>query len=475
MDLATMVYGKLPPMAKDIEENILGAMMIDPKCVNDVKELLTEEDFYISKHQLVFRAISAVSENNTVDLSLVGSWLMQNELVDEVGGLYSLVALTNAVVSSANIKQYCAIVKQSSLLRKMLVFGGDIIAKAYDPKTDVFELMAESEGAIKGFYSELESYKVTKLENIAVHVITDFNDKVYKAKNNIVDEKTIYTGVGQWDTINGPLFPGLYVIAGRPGMGKGVHMTELICRMARRMNFGCVNGEMTDQQLLKRLGCNILGLDNIIYKKNPKIITAKEQEMVQEAMTEAIQLKLHLTNERRIDKIATKIRSWVNNFQVKAVAADFLTLFKMPKSLERSYSTKLMQVDYILDIFTALCKELEIPIFLYVQMNRAIEGRAGSKEPTLSDLKQSGSIEELAFQVSFLHRPEYFDPTAVTDEFGESTKGLMYQIIAKHRDGELARLKFRSNLACSRISDWSEADGMLRSINFDSDDTDLPF
>jgi len=128
-------------------------------------------------------------------------------------------------------------------------------------------------------------------------------------------------------------------------------------------------------------------------------------------------------------------------------------MFKVPPELERYY-TKTQQVDYILDIFVGLCKTLNIPIILYAQMNREILGRAGVKEPNLGDLKQSGSIEELAYQVSLLHRPEYYDEKSDVDENGESIKGLMYQIIAKHRDGKLGRLKFNANLAMSQIKTW---------------------
>lgn len=173
-------------------------------------------------------------------------------------------------------------------------------------------------------------------------------------------------------------------------------------------------------------------------------------------MNEALNLKMHIENSRNIHKIANKIKLWVDNYNVKCVFADFLTLFKVPPELEKYY-TKTQQVDYILDIFTQLCKDLKIPIILYVQMNREILGRHGIKEPNLADLKQSGSIEELAYQVSFLHRPEYYDDKSIVDENGEDIQGLMYQIIAKHRDGKLGRLKFKAKLQCSQITDWESS------------------
>jgi len=292
------------------------------------------------------------------------------------------------------------------------------------------------------------------------------------SKNNIVDEDLIYTGFEEWDKINGSLFPGVYIVAGRPGMGKGVHLTEMACRMGVKHEIGIINGEMTDEQLLTRIGCNLLDVDNFLFKKNPKYITEKEQELVAEAMNETLKLKLHIENNRYINKIENKIKYWIDKYGIKCVLADFLSLFKVPKELERYFTDK-QKIDYCLEKFVALAKDYKIPIILYVQMNREILGRHGSKEPNLGDLKNSGSIEELAFQVSFLHRPEYYDANALTDEMGEDTKGLMYQIIAKHRDGELARLKYKAVLKSSKLEDWGG--GSKYVFKTPNDFNDTPF
>jgi replicative DNA helicase len=214
-----------------------------------------------------------------------------------------------------------------------------------------------------------------------------------------------------------------------------------------------INGEMTDEQLFNRIACNLKGIDNFLFKKNKKYVTDEEINLLREGMEEAVNLKLHVENARRIDKIKNKIKIWVRQYGVKVVLADFLTLFRVPPEVGK-YMGKTEEVDYILQVFTDLCKELKIPIILYVQMNREILGRHGVKEPNLGDLKQSGSIEELAFQVSFLHRPEYYDSSAKQDEMGEDISGLMYQIIAKHRDGKLDKIKLRANLAQSQVREW---------------------
>lgn len=448
-----LLFGKIPPNAKDIETAILGIMLVNHNSIKAVKEILNFDDFYVPSNQKVCKAIFEISKNSSPDYLLVAQYLIDSGDIEEVGGIYAITQLTAKVTSDTNIKQYCLTVKQMSVQRRLIDFGSYVLSSVYNGEEDVFDTIILAENKLKGINNELQGLQQTSVAKIAMNVITEFDDKVYKAKNNIVDENAIYTQFKTWDEINGTLFPGLYIIAGRPGMGKGVHMTECICRMGKHYDIGVINGEMTDEQLLKRIGCNLMGIDNFLFKKDPSSVTEKEQGKLHEAMNEALNLKLHIENSRNIHKIANKIKLWVDSYKVKCVFADFLTLFKVPPELEKYY-TKTQQVDYILDVFTQLCKDLKIPIILYVQMNREILGRHGLKEPNLADLKQSGSIEELAYQVSFLHRPEYYDDKSTVDENGEDIKGLMYQIIAKHRDGRLGKLKFKAKLECSQITDW---------------------
>lgn len=471
VDYGAMLFGKVPPQAKEFEEAILGGMILEGKIVNSVKEILQPEDFYVEAHQRICKVIYGLSKKTTVDTLLVVEELKVKEELDLIGGPYYILKLTDKVVSTANIERYCRVVKQKSIMRRLIGFSQVIVSGAYEDSTDVFDLLDEAEAELKGINFELEEMKITPVSSIAMRIIEKFDTKVYNAKNNIEDINSLYTGFGEWDKINGSLFPGLFVVAGRPGMGKGVHMTELICRMGKKVDVGIINGEMSDEQLLTRIGCNLLSIDNGLFKKSGYYVSEAEQESLHEAMNEALQLKIHIENSRRVNKQANKIKLWVEKYGVKVVLADFLTLMKVPPELEKYY-TKTQQVDYCLDVYTQLCKDLKIPIILYVQMNREILGRAGAKEPNLADLKQSGSIEELAYQVSFLHRPEYYDENSVVDEMGESTKGLCYQIIAKHRDGKLGKLKLKANLACSQMKEWND----ISPFSFNQDSiTEMPF
>jgi replicative DNA helicase len=179
-----------------------------------------------------------------------------------------------------------------------------------------------------------------------------------------------------------------------------------------------------------------------------------DQEMVRRCMEASIQLKLFLDDNRDISRIANKIIQWKKE-GVRVILADFLTAFTVPEDMAK-YMNPRQQVNYILSTFVFLSKELGIPIILYAQLNRQNLQRKNG-EPNLGDLKESGSIEEFAFQVSFLHRPEYYDPNASEDEWGEDVKGLMYQIIAKHRDGILDRIKYKAQLNLSKLYDWENS------------------
>lgn len=460
VDLSTMVYGKVPPQANRLEENILGSMLIGDgsKVVLEVSQILKPKDFYVEAHQIIFECILQLAEVKEVDISLLVEKLRRDEKLDIIGGTFYLIKLTNGVTSSAKIKEQSLIVKQKSIQRSLIRLGSELISNAYEDSTDVFELLHEAEMNLKSINFELSEIKRMPISDIALEIIEKFDSKVYKAKNNIIDENLIYTGFKEWDELNGSLFPGVYIVAGRPGMGKGVHLTEMVCRMGEKHEIGIINGEMTDEQLLTRIGCNLKGIDNFLFKKNPAWITEYEQELVKEAMSESLKLKIHIENSRYINKIENKIKYWIEKFGIKCVFADFLSLFKVPLELDKYYTDK-QKIDYCLEKFVALAKDYKIPVILYVQMNREILGRHGTKEPNLGDLKNSGSIEELAFQVSFLHRPEYYDENTITDENGESTKGLMYQIIAKHRDGQLGRLKHRAILKSSQLRDWDDKTG----------------
>lgn len=454
LDLGSMVYGKVPPQAKDLEEAVLGSMMLEPNSIVDVANILRPEDFYVDAHQRVYSAILELNKNSQpVDILTVVQLLNTKEELEIVGGAYYITKLTNSVVSSANNVKWSRIIKQYSIARKLIQFSGDVINRAYD-NDDPLDLLRDAEELFYTVNKEIEETKIVSLDSIAWSLV----NKILIPSNLTAEEqeaKYLYTDMKDWDRVNGMLFNGgVYVIAARPGMGKTAHAVQLIINMARKHPVGLVNVEMTDEQLAKRIISNLREFDNYIYKKKPEDWSEEEKKAFYEGMQEFLMLKLHIeSNTTDIDRIVQKIKFWVKKFGVRSVVIDYLQILRVADELAK-YMTEVQALNYILEKIRATAKELDIPIFLLSQLNRELYRRAGNKEPNLGDLKGSGKIEEIAFQISFLHRPEYYDPTALTDENGESIKGLCYQIVAKHRDGTLDRIKHRFIPKFTRFEEW---------------------
>ncbi len=452
IDITTMVYGKVPPQSRDLERAILGAILLDSESFSIVIEILKPECFYVESHQRIFTSMqSLMNANSKIDILTVVEQLKNNDSLEIVGGPYFVTQLTNAVVSTAHLQHHCEIVYQKYIQRELIRLSGEILNDSYEDSINVFEMLAEATEKIRNINQEIQQKRIINVSNVSFDVIKSLHVKAYNAREGVIDKNLVYTGFTEWDRINGSLFPGLFIVAGRPGMGKGIMLTELICKMGKLFPVGVVNGEMTNEQLMIRVGCNLKDIDNELWKKQPIDITDEDLMKVNSAMEEAQMLQLHLHDDTYLHKITAKIRLWVEKFGVKVVLIDFLTLIKVLEEYAR-YMTDTQKLNYIMDVLRCLCKELSVPIILFCQLNRELYKRGGNKEPNLSDLKGSGNIEEFAYQISFLHRPEYYD--IMEDQDGESTRGLMYHILAKHRDGRLGRLKYKFIPQCSKLDRW---------------------
>lgn len=459
-------YVKAPPQSVDLEESVLGAILLEKNAYYDVCEILNNEVFYKESHQKIYKSFEELDSNNKpIDTLTVIEYLKNSGDLEMCGGVLNIVKLTNSVFSSANIVTHARIIIQKYIQRGIIKHCSEMISDAYVDGADSFELLSTLESGINRLTGVITNSKLINLEEIAMKIIVSLETKSYNSRNNIEDNTDIYTEMKDWDNINGPLFPGLYVIAARPAMGKTNHMVELICRMGKKNKIGVINGEMTNKQLLTRIGCNLKSIDNILWKKDAELITDEDLILVKEAMQEAINLNIIIDDSTNINKVISKIKTWVRQDGVKVILADVLSKFKVSEEKKR-YMTDLQELNYVINKFCEVSREFNIPIILYAHLNREVYKR-GSKEPMLADLKGSGNIEDFAYQVSFLHRPEYYDTDAITDENGEDIKGLMYQIIAKHRDGNLGRLKYKANLACSQIKEWNKSSFQITK--------DLPF
>lgn len=454
IDLSKNQFGKVPPNAKDLEEAVIGICMIEKGSFQKSYEILKPEYFYVEAHQIIFRSFERLSKlYQPIDILTVSEDLKSNEDLDKIGGVFYLVKLTNDIISSSNIEVHCRIIIQMFIKRELIKIGYESITDAFNDSSDIFELIDNLEDKLKSINRSLLESKKINLDKVAFSIISQLSERSYNAKNNIENNKDVYTGFPEWDKINGALFNGLFIIAARPAMGKSNHLVESVCRMGKKYKVGIVNGEMTNKQLLIRIGCNLKNINNILWKKDPKSITDAELQLVNDAMESVTDLNIVVDDHTNIDKVVNKIKIWVQDEGVRVILVDVLSKFRVSEERKR-YMTDLQEINYVLDQFDSCTRRFNVPIILYAHLNRELYKR-GSKEPQLSDLKGSGNIEDFAYQVSFLHRPEYYETSdVVTDENGENIKGLMYQIISKHRDGELGRLKYKAILQCSQVKEW---------------------
>lgn len=471
LDLGSMVFGKVPPQAQDLEKAVLGAIMLERGAFVKVYEILKHFNFYSETHERIYKAFESLSKRGMpIDLLTVVEELKIKEELELVGGPYYISTLTNSVVSAANVENHARIILQKHVSRAVIRSSGEAISNAYEDSTDPFELLDETISKFKDISNELAGTSSVSIEKISMEITSEVETKSYNAKHDIEDTTAIYTGIPDWDRINGSLFKGgLYIVAARPAMGKGIHMVQCIVNMAPKYEVGVINGEMTNKQLITRIGCNIKSIDNFLWKKNPLYIQENEIEQVYLSMEDTTKLKLHLDDKNEINKVVNKIKLWVDKYGVQVVFADVLSKFKPPEEIAYRM-TEVQKLNYVMDAFANCAKDCNIPIILYSHLNRELYKRV-NKEPNMSDLKGSGNIEDFAFQVSLLHRPEYYE--ILEDEFGESTKGLIYQIVAKHREGETGRIKQKFLPQFSQMKSWDST--IIPNWNPVKEDTPLPF
>jgi len=448
-DRSDIHLSKMPPQAIELEKAILGAILLEKSIITDVALMLKPEHFYSTSHQIIFNAMLILETSVIgIDILTLSNKLRELGKLEEIGGDYYLVTLTNNVVSTAHIQSHIKIIIQKYIGRSLIEGAGEILTGAYDETNDVFSSLEKASDLLYKIKFDIENTKSSSLESIALNYIKEREVLKY-------DENRLFTGLKEWDKINGSLFKGgIYVIAGRPAMGKTAYCIELLKNISQKVHCGFINLEMTESQIVQRLISNMKNIDNYEFKKQANETPEWLNNRIYEGMQDFINLKLHIESKpgQTIEQIVSKLKYWKYKYDIQIGVIDFLQIIASSPERDK-YSSDLQVMNYNLDRLSYAAKELNIPIILLSQLNRELYKR-GSKEPEMSDLKGSGKIEEIAYQISFLHRPEYYG--IMEDETGESTTGLCYQIIKKHRDGLLGKIKYRFEGQFSRFSEWDE-------------------
>ncbi|MFN5642922.1 MAG: replicative DNA helicase [Sphingobacteriales bacterium] len=452
-DLSTLVYGKIPPQSKELEEAILGAIMLEKTAFDIVVEQIKPECFYVDAHQRIFKSmISLAGKNSPIDLLTVVEELKTSGELEIVGGAYYLTKLTNFVVSAANVETHCRIILQKFIQRELIRISGEIIGQAYEDSTDVFDLLDDAEG------------KLFEITNSHLKKNFDSIDKVLmKTIKRIEDMRTrqeeitgVPSGFPSLDRVTyGWQKSDLVILAARPAVGK----TALALNLARNAAMhptkptpvAFFSLEMSSAQLVAR----ILSAESEIWLEKisrGKMEDYEMQQLFKKGIEPLSQAPIFIDDSAALNifEFRAKCRRLVQKHNVGLIIIDYLQL--MSGGSENRNSNREQEISTISRNLKQLAKELDIPILALSQLSREVEKRKdGNKMPQLSDLRESGAIEQDADMVMFIYRPEYYEMNA--NEFGESTKGETHVRIAKHRNGSLETIKLRAMLHIQKFAD----------------------
>lgn len=466
----TNEYGRMQPQAVDLEEAVLGALMIEKDAYSLVCEILRPESFYEHKHELIYKAIVELSMNQRpVDILTVKDQLAKQGDLEEVGGPFYITQLSSKVASSAHIEYHARIIAQKYLARELISFSSGIQSKAFDETMDVDDLMQEAEGHL----FELSQRNMKKDYTQIDPVIQDAYELLKKAASRTDGLSGLESGFTQIDHItSGWQKSDLIIIAARPAMGKTAFVLSLARNIAvdYQKPVALFSLEMSNVQLVNRLISNVCEIPGDKIKSGQ--LAPYEWQQLDFKLNQLINAPLYVddTPSLSVFELRTKARRLVREHKVEIIIIDYLQLMN---ASGMSFNSRQEEVSTISRSLKGLAKELDIPIIALSQLNRGVESRDGleGKRPQLSDLRESGAIEQDADIVCFIHRPEYYK--IYEDEKGRDLRGLAEFIIAKHRNGATGNVllrftgaltKFR-NIDDDRLSTLSEESSFGSKMN----------
>ena len=425
-------YAHLQPQALEVERAVLGALMNDRDAYAVVCEILSPESFYEQRNQLIYSAIRDLSlAEKPVDVLTVTDELERQGCLDKVGGAIYIADLSNKVASSANIEYHARIIAHKFLARQLISFASEIETKAFDGSMDIDDLMQEAEGSL----FELSRRNMKKDYTQIDPVISNAVEVIQKAAANKDGLTGVPTGYHKLDNItSGWQASDLVIIAGRPAMGKTSFALSMAKNIAAdyKVPMAFFSLEMSNVQLVNRL------ISNCCEIQGSKILNGQlkpdEWERLDKRLNNLIGSPLYVddTPGLSVFELRTKARRLVRDHGVKIIMIDYLQLMN---ANGMRFSSRQEEVSTISRSLKQIAKELDIPILALSQLNRGVESREGleGKRPQLSDLRESGAIEQDADMVLFVHRPEYYH--IYQDENGRDLHGMAQIIIAKHRKG----------------------------------------
>lgn len=453
--------GKLPPQATDIEEAVLGALMLEGDSIIEIIDLLKHEVFYKEEHKLIYKSILGLfSESKPIDILTVTAELRKLGKLDIVGGPYYISELTNRVGSSANIEYHSRILVEKYILREIIRISSEMQTAAFDESSDAFEVLEQFEKLVLDINNIGNKSFLVKIKDLLPETISIIEERCIKNESgSLVGIPSGFSNIDR--KLGGFQNSDLIIIAARPGMGK----TALILAMARNMairfeiRIAIFSLEMSKIQLVERILSAETETDALRMKLG--VLSEKEWSNINRHIHKFEEIGLYIddTPGLNIFELKAKLRRAKSVYNVDIIMIDYLQLMES----ENKKQNREQEISTISRALKAMAKELNVPVIALSQLSRDVEKRGSSKRPVLSDLRESGSIEQDADQVIFIYRPEYYGYDH--DEDGMPTKGLAEIIISKNRHGatDTVKLTFKDNYAT--FSDYD-------SVSIDEDSFD---
>ena len=443
--------GRIPPQAVDLEEVVLGALMLEKEAVNAVIDILTPEVFYKEAHQLIFAAIKDLfTKSEPIDILTVTNHLKSTNDLDAVGGAYYISQLTNRVVSSANIEYHSRIILQKHIQRQLIQISSETIKDAYEDSADVFDLLDNAENKLFQISENNLRRNYDQMPDLVKLAIED----IEKAKNSGSQLRGVPSGYTELDRITqGWQKSDLIILAARPSMGKTAFALNMARNAAVDFNkpIAFFSLEMSSVQLVTRLISSETSLT--ADKLRTGRLEEYEWQQLNTKVTPLINAKIFIddTPQLSVFDLRAKCRRLKQQHDIQMIFIDYLQL--MTAKTEKNGNRE-QEISNISRSLKSLAKELNIAVLALSQLSRSVETRPGSKKPILSDLRESGAIEQDADMVLFIYRPEYYGLSE--DEDHSSTKGKAVVSIAKHRNGKLGDVELRFVGQYARFEDLEQ-------------------
>jgi len=441
--------GKIPPQAIQFEEAVLGAIMLEKDAIMEVVDILKKESFYKDEHQKIFEAcINLFSNNKAIDLLTVTEQLRKNGVLEEVEGQAYISELTIKISSASHIKYHARIIQQKYIQRELIRISHEVIGKSFDDSIDVDDVLNYASTEVMNLQSGSQKKEPRHIADIGKERI---NELIKISQSDVV-----FTGVPSGFTKldratcgwqNGDLI----IIAARPSTGKTYFAVKFAANAAKIIGAGAIFSlEMKDTQIFDRELSLETGLENGLIKSG-KI--AEHINLIETAFGEIEQLPIYIDDTASLDimEFMAKCKALKMKKGIKWIIVDYLQL-----AVAKSHpSNREGEVSYISRMMKGVAKELNVPVIALSQLNRQVETRTKNfNRPQLSDLRESGAIEQDADMVIFLHRPDRYGFTE--DEKGNSLVGVIEAIIAKQRNGALDTILFKVNKSFTHIGEIDE-------------------